>query len=64
MLTQYFDKEMDCLQVRQFVVISIYANAEEESRVTTIDNFVVAELTQTSITHSKRKSLHTHLDEV
>ena len=35
---------MDCLQIRELVIICIDANTEEEAGVATVDNLVVTEL--------------------
>lgn len=38
------DKEMDCLKIRQLVIVGVDACAEEKARVPPVDDFVVAEL--------------------
>lgn len=40
---------MDGLQVRELVVIGVYAHAEEETGITTVYNLVVPELVETEV---------------
>jgi len=38
-LVQHFDEEVYSLQIREFVVVCVYTSAEEESSVTSVDDF-------------------------
>lgn len=38
-LIQYFYKEMYCFQVRELIVVGIYARAEEQSGIAAVDDF-------------------------
>ena len=37
-LIQHFDEEVDSFEVRQLVVIGVHTDAEEQPRVSTVDN--------------------------
>lgn len=37
-LIQHFDEEVNSFEVRQLVVIGVHTDAEEQSRVSTVDN--------------------------
>jgi hypothetical protein len=41
---QHLNEEVDRLQISQLVVVRVHAGAEEEPRVSAVDNLVVAEL--------------------
>ena len=41
---QHLDKEVYSLQIRQLIIIRIHADAEEQPRIPSIDDLVVAEL--------------------
>ena len=41
-LIQHLDKEMDCFQVRQLIVIGIDANAKEQPRISPVNNLGAA----------------------
>ena len=43
-LTENFDKEMDRLEPDQLVVVRIDAERKEESRVSSVDQFVITKL--------------------
>ena len=43
-LTKDFDEQVNCFQVRQFIVVRVHTHAEEQAGVTPVDNLVVAEL--------------------
>ena len=42
--TEYLDEQVDRLQVCEFVVVRIHADAEEQAGVAAVHDFVVAEL--------------------
>ena len=44
MLTKDFDEEVDGFEVRKFIIIGIYTDAEVETSITAVDDFVVTEL--------------------
>ena len=46
---QHFDKEMYRFQIRKLVIIRVYAGAEEEPRVATVDDPVVVELDEVGL---------------
>lgn len=41
-MIQHLHEEMDSLQVRKLIVISVHANAEEQPRVSAVDNLSAA----------------------
>jgi hypothetical protein len=43
-LTENFYKQVNCLQVCQFIVIGVNAQAEEETGVASVHNLIVSEL--------------------
>lgn len=40
---------MDGLQVRKLVVVGVYAHAEEETGIATVNNLMVAELVEAEV---------------
>lgn len=46
---QHLYKEVDRLEVRQLIVIRVDARAEEESRVSAVDDLIVAELDEVGL---------------
>ena len=37
-LIEYFDEKMDCFEICKLVIIGVYADAEEETRIPPVDN--------------------------
>ena len=47
-MVQYLDKQMDTFQVCQFIVSDVHAHREKKSCISSVDNFVCAELQEKS----------------
>ncbi len=46
---QDLDEEVNCLQIRQLIVIRIHTGAEEEPCIAPVDNLVIAELNEVGL---------------
>lgn len=66
--TEDLDEQMNSFQIRQFIVIGIYAQAEEKACISSIHDLVVPELDRgphsTQGPNDGTASQETHLDEV
>ena len=62
--TQNFNKEVYSLQIRELVVIGVYAHTEEQSCIAAVDNLVITKLRSISTPHDTTHNLDTHLYEI